>query len=217
MRLPAIVLALCLLPFGFPPAAKSVAADTGACPTSPAKLVGQPEITLPEGAKPTAKSIGFEVDIGSDGRVRGLQLVRSSGDPNVDLSVRQTLAAAAYQPPQTGCVAYSGGLALNYALTPGSDGPPDEPTRLVSTCTPYVSAFLTPSARDRKRTGTAIVAVELDAAATRTAAPALRKSTGSPVLDQAALSIAANGHYGFLRGSPCMPQAFTYLLELTFQ
>jgi TonB family protein len=78
-------------------------------------------------------------------------------------------------------------------------------------------AFLTPDPRDRKRTGTAVVAVELDAAGTQTAAPALRKSTGSPALDAAALRIARGGQYGFLRGSRCTPQPFTYNLELTFQ
>jgi TonB family protein len=217
MKLFVLLLALCLTSVGGPVAADARATGDAACATSAAKIVDTPRITVPEGAKVAGKRVAFEVDIGSDGRVRGLQMDQSSGDASIDLSLRQSLQAAAYQPPQTGCVAYSGGLYLGYSLSADAPATLPEPSRLVSTCTPYIQAFLTPNARDRRHTGTAIVAVELDAAATPTAAPALRKSSGSPDLDREAVRIAANGHYRFLFGSSCTPQAFTYLLEMTFE
>lgn len=216
MKLLAAALAGCLAAAGVPPFA-AARATASTCATSAARVADAPKLSLPEDAKVTSKTIAFEIDIGSDGHVRGLQLVQSSGDAKVDLEFRQALAAAAYEPPQTGCVAYSGGLRLAYSLSPDGPSAPTQPAQLSPTCTPYISAFLTPSTRDRKRTGSAVVAVDLDASGTRGGAPALRKSTGSSVLDAEALRIATTGHYSFLRLSPCTPQAFTYLLDLTFQ
>ena len=228
MKVRAAVLALCLLPIAAPPAASARATATG-CPTLPARPSREPQITLPPDLKNTSSTIAFEIDVGSDGRARGVQLARSSGDGAVDLSVRQTLQAAAYDPPQTGCVASSGGLFLSFGLpapspAPGqtaagaaTPAPPLPPLKLDTKCTPFVTAFLSPGSRDRKRTGTAIVAVELDAAGTRTAAPVLKKTTGSAVLDAEAVHIAQTAQYNFLSGSACTPQAFTYNLELTFQ
>jgi len=215
VRLRAIFLALCLMPVGTPTSALARAGN--ACPTTPAKLARQPQITLPPDPKISSKEIAFEVDLGSDGHVRGLQMDQGSGDGAVDLSVKQTLETASYDPPQTGCVAYSGGLRVGFTLPTDNATPAPPPAALNATCTPYVLAFLTPVARDRKRTGTAVVAVQLDAAATRTAEPVLKKSTDSPVLDQEALRIARTGQYNFLQGSACAPQPFTYNLELTFQ
>jgi len=214
MKYRALALTLCLVAAGTPAAAQTRAA--GGCSTTAAKLAQLPTLTLPPDAKITSKTIAFEINLGSDGRVRALQMDQSSGDPAVDLSLRQTLQAASYDPPQTGCVAYSGGLRLSYEL-PAPNATQPTPGALNPTCTPFVLAFLSPGLRDRKRTGTAIVAVELDAAGTQTAAPALRKGTGSPALDQEALRIARSGQYNFLRGSSCGPQPFTYNLELTFQ
>jgi TonB family protein len=199
------------------PSLPAQAATAGGCVTSAAKLTQPPKVTLSPDAKITAKTVAFEIDVGSDGRVRGLQLDQSSGDGAVDLSFRQALQAATYEPPQTGCVAYSGGLYLSYELPAQGTPHPAPPARLNPHCTPYVLAFLTPAARDRKRTGTATVAVELDAAGTRTAEPALRQSTGSAALDREALRIARTGQYNFLRLSSCTPQPFTHNLELTFQ
>jgi len=217
MRVRAIFLALCLMPVAAPVTAQAHAAGGGGCPTTPAKIADPPKFTLPADAKITSKEIAFEVDIGSDGHARGLQLDQSSGDGAVDLSLRQTLQAASYDPPQTGCVAYSGGLRLAYDLPADVATQPTPPAKLNPNCTPFILAFLSPIARDRKRTGSAIVAVELDAAGTQTGTPALRKGTGSPALDGEALRIARTGQYNFLRGSSCAPQPFTYLLELTFQ
>jgi TonB family protein len=216
MRIRAALIALCLLTAVAPAAVQARATSGGGCATTSAKLAQTPRLELPADAKISSKEIAFEVDVGSDGRVRALQMDRSSGDGAVDLSVRQTLQAASYEPAQTGCVAYSGGLRLGYELPAPGAAQPTPPAKLDPTCTPEVLVFLTPAARDRKRTGTAIVAVELDAAGTQTTAPALRKSTGSPVLDQEAVRIAHTAQYNFLRGGPCAPQPFTYLLELTF-
>jgi TonB family protein len=217
MRYRALALTLALLSAAAPAPARS-AAGGGSCVTSAAKPAQPPRFSLPPDAKITSKEMVFEVDVGSDGRARALQMDESSGDGAVDLSARQSLQAAAYDPPQTGCIAYSGGLRLAFQLPAQESGHPSpSPAALNPNCTPYILAFLTPAARDRKRTGTAVVAVELDAAGAQTAAPALRKGTGSPVLDQEALRIAHTGLYNFVRGSACAPQPFTYNLELTFQ
>jgi TonB family protein len=217
MKSRALALTLCLLSAVFPPAAPARAESGATCATKPARLAGPPKVSLPPDAKITSKEMALEVDIGSDGRVRGLQLDESSGDNAVDLAARQTLQAATYEPPQTGCVTYSGALRLAYDLPAGGPTQLNPPVGLNTNCTPYVLAFLSPAPRDRKRTGTAVVAVALDAAGAQTAAPELRKGTGSPVLDQEALRIARTGQYSFLHGSTCAPQPFTYNLELTFQ
>jgi TonB family protein len=214
MKIGAAVFAACLLAGGGTVVQGAQAAST--CATTAAKLAQPARIELPADAKITSKTIAFEADVGSDGRVRGLQMDQSSGDGAVDLSVRQTLQAAAYDPPQTGCVAYSGGLRLTFDLPAPNAVPSTPPAKLDTNCTPFVLAFLAPVARDRKRTGTAVVAVELDAAGTQTGAPALRKSTSSTALDAEAMRIARTGQYNFLRAGPCAPQPFTYLLELTF-
>ncbi len=211
-----MLLAACLMPVGM--TLRAGAQANSACPATPAKILGDPRLILPDDAKITATRLGFEIDVGSDGRVRGIHTIASSGDANVDLTARQLLQAASYQPAQTGCVAYSGGLIQNYHLSAGAaDRPVPLPAALDRTCTPFITAFLTPHARDRKRTGTAIVAVGLDAAATLQTSPVLRKSAGSASLDNEALRMAAAGHYRFLQGSACTPQAFTESLEITFQ
>jgi TonB family protein len=217
MRVCALLLFASLMALTSPGVTEARAA--GGCPTSPAKIAQPPKLTLPEDSKITSKEIAFEIDLGSDGRVRALQMDTSSGDGAVDLLVQQTLQAATYDPPQTGCVNYSGGMRLAFSLPVDpavSPAPSAKPGKLNTNCTPYVLAFLMPVARDRKRTGSATVAVELDAAGTETGPPVLRKSTGSPVLDQEAIRIARTGQYNFLRASSCAPQPFTYLLELTF-
>jgi TonB family protein len=214
MRVRATILALSLAVVAHPAGAQT----HGGCTTSPAKFAGQgPTFTLPPELKNTSKTIAFEIDIGSDGRVRGLQMDQNSGDGAVDLSLRQTLQAAAYEPPQTGCVAYSGSMYVRYDLPAPYAPQSATPPKLNTNCTPYVLAFLSPAPRDRRRTGSATVAVELDAAGTQTATPVLRKSSGSPVLDAEALRIAKTGQYNFLRESSCVPQPFTYNLELTFE
>jgi TonB family protein len=217
MRYRAFALTLCLLAALVCLPARTHAASADSCPTTPTQLPAPPKLSLPADLKITSKEMAFEVDVGSDGRARGLQMDESSGDNAVDAGARQTLQAATFEPPQTGCVSYSGALRLTYDL------PVEGPARLAgstglnASCTPYVLAFLSPAPRERKRTGTALVAVALDAAAEQTAPPELRKSTGSPVLDQEALRIARTGMYSFLRGSTCTPQALTYDLELTFR
>jgi len=217
MRLRAIALALSLMPLGAPHAAFGEAAAVGGCPTTPARPARPVTPTLPAETKITSKQSVFEIDVGSDGRVRGLQMDRSSGDGAVDLSIRQTLEAATYDPPQAGCVAHSGGFLLTFELPVDLNATATPAAGPNTNCTPYIVAFLIPGPRDRKRTGNAVVAVELDAAATPTAAPVLKKSTGSAVLDAEALRIAKTGQYRFLDGSSCAPAPFTYNLELTFQ
>jgi TonB family protein len=216
MKYRAFALTLCLLS-ALCPAPAGARAGGDSCPTTPTRLTAPPKLSLPADLKITSKEMAFEVDIGSDGRVRGLQMDESSGDNAVDLGARQTLQSATFEPPQSGCVAYSGALRLTYDLPVEGSTQMGPAVGLNTTCTPYVLAFLSPAVRDRKRTGTAVVAVSLDAAAEQTAAPELRKSTGSPVLDQEALRIARTGMYSFMHGSTCAPQPFTYNLELTFQ
>jgi TonB family protein len=223
MRICGFLFALCVMPLALPAIADAAG---NACPTTPAKIAAPPNITLPADSKITAKEIAFEIDLGSDGHVRALQLDQSSGDGAVDLLVQQTLQDATYVPPQTGCVAHSGGLRLAFGLpappdtpqAPTSPTPAPKPTalKLNTNCTPYVIVFITPVARDRKRTGSATLAIELDAAGTAIAPPTLKKSTGSPVLDQEAIRIARTGQYNFVPGSTCAPQPVTYSLDLTF-
>ncbi len=226
MRIYGFLLVLCVMPLAAPTIAE---AATTSCPTTAAKIAAPPQLTLPADSKNTSKEIAFEIDLSSDGHVRALQMDESSGDGAIDLLVQQTLQDAKYDAPQNGCVAHSGALRIAFGLpdppsasasaaapTSPTPAPQPTPTKLNTNCTPYVIALITPVARDRKRTGNATITIDLDAAGTAIAPPTLKKSTGSPVLDQEALRMARTGQYDFLKGSSCAPQPTTYTLDLTF-
>lgn len=214
----ALVLAFC----GVPGSAHSE--RTTGCASKSAAIVTAPHFTLPEGTILTKPFIAFDLDVGSDGRVRDVHSIVGTGDKVIDALLRSALQAATYVPAQTGCVAVSSVLRF-VTSTHDQPSPAPEPTPIVlprptlltDACVPLVDTFIFPVKRDRAKTGTAIVAVPIDAAGAIDGQPKIEKRTGSATLDVEALRIATTGKYRFMDHDACRPQPITYYLELRFE
>jgi len=100
------------------------AAPPRGCPDQSARIVSVPKMQLSEADHPSSDEVGFAADLGSDGRVRDMQLLRSSGDRALDARLRDALEHAAYRPTRTHCVAVSGAVTTMYRLTEATPGPP---------------------------------------------------------------------------------------------
>jgi len=176
-------------------------------------------LELPPDAKHTSDDAVFDVDLGSDNRVRDVRVVQSSGDKVTDALIRATIERSTYRTSSTGCVATSNVVRAGYRLTDKpapAPTPPGPPAPQSPSCTPLVVPFISPGRRDPSKRGTAIVAVPLDAAASRQGEPRLTKRTGNAALDEEALRIASSAQYQFMDREACSPQPFSYFLELTF-
>jgi hypothetical protein len=189
------------------------------CSSEKAAEVNSAPLQLPPDAKHTHDDATFDVDLGSDNRVRDVRVVESSGDKVTDALIRATIERSNYRTTTNGCVATSNVVRVGYRLTdkpapqptPPGPPPPDNPS-----CTPLVVPFISPGRRDPSKHGTAIVAIPLDAAASRQGEPRLTQRTGSAALDEEALRIASSAQFRFMDSEGCSPQPFSYFLELTF-
>lgn len=189
------------------------------CSSEKAAEANSVPLELPRDAKHTSDDTAFDVELGSDNRVRDVRVVQSSGDKVTDALIRATIERSKYHTSATGCVATSNVVRVGYRLTdkpapqptPPGPPPPESPS-----CTPLVVPFISPGRRDPSKRGTAIVAIPLDAAASRQGEPKLTKGTGSPALDAEALQIASTAQFRFMDSEGCSPQPFSYFLELTF-
>lgn len=196
----------------------AAAPATPRCAEDVPHIVDVPRLMLAASSKPAAEAVAFAADLGSDGRVRDMQLLQSSGDLAVDAQVREALQKAAYRPGRTRCVSYSSIVTTGYRLTDASPAPPAPPAPVQHTanCVPFVTAYVSPVRSDKGKRGTVTVAVDLDAAGSLRAAR-LAKSSGTPALDTEAVNAANAGSYNFMAASPCLRQPTTYFLELTFE
>jgi TonB family protein len=190
----------------------------GPCPSSGSKVVEAKPVSVAESPKVSNPYVSTDVDVGSDGRVRDIRVIESSGDKVTDALVRDAIKTWTFAPAQSECVAASGVVRTGIRLR--ADAPVDHnitPPPESDACVPMVDAYISPSGRDFSKRGTADVAVPIDAAGDLAGTPTLTKSTGSATLDAEALRIARTASYGFSRGTGCRPQAIVYDLELTFK
>ncbi|MFN2459254.1 MAG: energy transducer TonB [Candidatus Velthaea sp.] len=185
-------------------------------------MVNAAPLQLPPDTPRKNARLTFDVDLGSDGRVRDVRLVGGSGDAVIDALAREAVTRSTYRAAESGCVAVSDTYRMAYraqddAAPSPPQAPPTMPPAARADCVPLVVAFITPGARNAAQRGTAVVAVPLDAAAARHGEPALQKRTGNAALDEEALRIARTAQFNFMQGEGCRPQPFSYFLELTFR
>ncbi|MDQ6925088.1 MAG: energy transducer TonB, partial [Candidatus Eremiobacteraeota bacterium] len=182
--------------------------------------IEESRLEVPPDAHPTHERMRFLVDLGSDGRIRRLAAVESSGDAAVDAAAAKALARYRFALPSSGCVTTSSGTARTWSIPPEVLASPSPATGASSSPAPCVAPFVRPMgfqlSRRREVPGTASVDVGLDASAHVTAVH-LVHSSGNKKTDYAAAVTARNGTYVFERQPGCAPVATTYHLELTFR
>jgi TonB family protein len=211
--------------------AQAAPAYLAACPAQEAKVLFTAPVIAPDGIHPTNRRARFFLDLGSDGRIRHVGLVESSGDSAFDSAALDAAQHFRFAPPTQGCISTSSVVPEDFNVpllalarpVPGSSGGPGTmtlptapPASAVAICGPpfvQLKGLDVPDARQPP--GTVEVDVALDASAHVTSAK-LAKSSGNPKTDAIAVASAKDAGYGFLLAAGCAPKATTYRLELTY-
>lgn len=189
-----------------------------ACPRSGVRILQEATLTLPEGAHPTNARVRVFVDLGSDGRVRRVVTVESSGDAAVDAAAAKAVERYRFAAPSYDCMSPSSSAALGFTVPPEAIGPRPSaaPNASPAPCAgQFVRAMGFPPPSRREARGTATVEVELDAGAAVTGVR-LVHSSGNANTDGAATTEARNGAYRFEPIPGCVQSPTTYQLEITF-
>ena len=193
---------------------------TAACPRERGHVIEESQLEVPPDARPTNGRMRFLLDLGSDGRIRRIAPVESSGDAAVDAAGTKALAQYRFALPSRGCVTSSSVTARTWVIPPEALASPSPAATASSSPAPCVAPFVRPAGfplpQRREAPGTASVDVGLDASA-RVTAVHLTHSSGNKKTDYAATVAARNGTYVFERQPGCAPVATTYHLELTFR
>jgi TonB family protein len=191
---------------------------TAACPRSALRIVQEAMLTIPEGMHPTNPRVRVLADLGSDGRVRSVVTVESSGDFALDAAAAKAVEHYRFAPPAFGCVTTSSTAALSFNVPPEATTARQSPAPRVSLapCTgPFVRPMGIPPPSQREAPGTATVEVALDSAASVTGVR-LVHSSGNRKTDDAATVAARSGGFRFEPIPGCAQSPTTYLLEITF-
>jgi outer membrane biosynthesis protein TonB len=201
-----------------PPA--TVRGATAACQRERGHVIEESQLEVPPDAHPTNERMRFLIDLGSDGRIRRIATVESSGDAAVDAAAVKSLAQYRFALPSSGCVTTSSVTSRWWNIPPDALASPSPAAVASSSPAPCVAPFIRPMGfplpRRREVPGTASVDIGLDASA-RVTAVHLMHSSGNKKTDFAATVAARNGTYVFERQPGCAPVATTYHLELTFR
>lgn len=199
-----------------------------ACPAQPGRVLYQAPVIAPDNIHPTNRRARYFLDLGSDGRIRRVALVESSGDPAFDAAALDAAKNFRFAPPTQGCISTSSVVPEDFSVplislarpVPGSTGPVElpsvKPANEVAICVaPFVSLSGIDVPDTRQPPGTVALDVGLDASAHVTSAK-LAKSSGNAKLDAFAVAAARSAQYAFTLPPGCAPKATTYVLELTF-
>src|ERR1700681_1940537 len=82
-------------------------APSGACPRENVRVVEESNFALPDTVRATHDRVRFLVDIGSDGRVRRIGKVETSGDASCDVAAEKALGEFRFAAPTANCVSAS--------------------------------------------------------------------------------------------------------------
>ena len=193
---------------------------TAACPRESGHVIEESQLEVPPDAHPTHERMRFLIDLGSDGRIRRIANVESSGDAAVDAAAAKSLTQYRFALPSYGCVTTSSVTSRWWNIPPEALASASPAPSASSSAAPCVAPFIRPMGfplpRRREVPGTASVDIGLDASA-RVTAVHLAHSSGNRKTDYAATVAARNGTYVFARQPGCAPVTTTYHLELTFR
>jgi TonB family protein len=202
-------------------------ASLAACPAVDGRVVSTALVDAPPNIHPTNRRVRFLIDLGSDGVIRRVEIVETSGDATFDAAAQSALAHFRFAPPQQGCISTSSVVAemfnvplINLVASPPPGGVPVIPTAppasAVTICAaPFVQLTGIDVPDQRQAPGTVDVNVDLDAQA-HVLRAALAQSSGNRQTDADALAAARGAEYAFTPQPGCAPKATTYRLELTY-
>jgi TonB family protein len=217
----ALILAPLLLAAGGPPA------YLAACPTADARVLTPPVLNAPAVVQATNRRTRVLLDLGSDGRVRRVAMVESSGDAGFDAAAIAAAQHMTFEPPQEGCISPSSVAPESFDVplialarrAPGTTGVPVLPSTLPASDTICAAPMveLTGLAIPDARQAPGTVAVDVSLSATGHVLGAqLARSSGNKTTDATALEMARDGEYTFTPQPGCASKATTYRLELTY-
>jgi TonB family protein len=212
-------------------AAAGEPAYLASCPAEAGRIV-QPAVWIaPDDVHATNRRARFFVDLGSDGRVRRVALVESSGDARFDGKAQAALEQEKFAPGSQNCISTSSvtpqsfDVPLISLVTPppaGATGavaaiPTAQPASAVTICpAPFVQLTGIDVPMTRQKPATVAIDVSLNAAAKVTGV-SLAKSSGNQAEDYLATSSARTAQYQFVLPPGCAPKATTYRLEITYR
>ena len=201
--------------------AQAAPAYLAACPAQEAKVTFTAPVIAPDGIHPTNRRARFFLDLGSDGRIRHVALVESSGDSAFDSAALNAAENFRFAPPTQGCISTSSVVPEDFNVpllalarpVPGASGvpgvvtlPSTQPGSAVAICTaPFVQLKGLDIPDTRQAPATVEVTVALDAAAHVTSAK-LAKSSGNAKTDAFAVTSAKDAVYSFLLAPGCPPR-----------
>ncbi len=196
----------------------ALAAPSGRCPTTAARVVSDAHPAVPDNVRATHAHVQVAFDIGSDGRVRRAVIAESSGNAAFDRAIVAGAQDERFDAPSVSCAAFSTSFIENLTVPPemmATPAPLGTPVPAPVCGAPFVTpAGLSPARREPP--GTAAVDVVLDAAA-HVDAVRIAGSSGNAATDNAALAAARASGYQFVTFAGCPATATTYRLELTFR
>jgi TonB family protein len=217
----ALLLAPLLLAAGEP-------AYLASCPAVDGRVVSTAPVDAPPNIHPTNRRARFLIDLGSDGAIRRVAIVETSGDAAFDAAAQSALAHFRFAPPQQGCISTSSVVPetfnvplINLIASPPPGGtlpviPSALPASAVTICAaPFVQLTGIDVPDQRQPPGTVDVDVGLDAQA-HVLRAALVQSSGNRQTDAGALAAARDAQYAFTPQPGCPPKPTTYRLELTY-
>ena len=209
--------------------AQAAPAYTAACPNEPTRVLALSQPVVPDTLHPTNRRARYLVDLGSNGEIRRIGMIESSGDPVFDQAGHDALARSTFTPQMQGCISTSSivpeefNVPLINLVQPsaiGSGGhiavPTSAPAAQLAICT---SSFVQLNGLDipetRQAPGTVAIDVGLNAAGHVTSVK-LAKSSGNAKTDATGVSAARDGQYAITLPPGCRPQPTIYRLELTY-
>jgi TonB family protein len=184
----------------------------------------------PDNIHPTNRRVRLYIDVGSDGRVRHVAMVESSGDAVFDAAALDAAGRFRFAPQTQACISTSSFVPETFDVplisivrpVPGASPgalviPSNAPASTVAICSaPIVELKGLDIPDARQAPGTVAIDVGLDAAAHVTSVK-LATSSGNAKTDATGTEEARGAQYAFTLPPGCQPKPTTYRLELTFK
>ena len=211
-------------------AAAGMPAYLASCPADPGRITQSAAWIAPDNVHATNRRARFFVDLGSDGRIRRVALVESSGDTAFDAGAQAALRTEKFAPPVQNCIAMSSTTTQSFdvplisLVTPvpaGQTGNPTVPTpppaASVAICgAPFGQLTSLDVPMKKAPPGTVGIDVGLSAAGKVTSVQ-LASSSGNKSLDYLATTSARSASFQLVTAPGCAPKPVTYRLELTYR